>query len=293
MTNHRTSGDRYSGVPPPAQPAGIPADVCSRLADADRMMSLGRLVAGIAHEINNPSSFITINVQVLKDLYAGLLPELDARHDEQGDFPVAGLMYSQARTDIVHLLDGIETGALRIKDTIHWLQDYSRPTSAGVVTTVNLNDVVRAAGQLLHTFVRRSTHRFDTGYADSLPALAGDFQRLVQVVIALIQNACEALPDRDRAVRIRTHHDQAAHMATLVVEDEGVGIAAEDIARVFDPFFTTKQERGCLGLGLYAARQILAYHHALISCQSLPGEGTTVTVQFPLPPAHHSPQARP
>ncbi len=74
-------------------------------------------------------------------------------------------------------------------------------------------------------------------------------------------------------------------MAVLTIEDEGVGIPAADMAHVFDPFFTMKRDRGCLGLGLYVARQILAEHRATIGIASPRGEGTTATVRFPLPPS--------
>ena len=246
-------------------------------------MSLGRLVAGVAHEINNPSSFITVNVQVLKKLYAGLVAELDTRCSEQGDFPVGGLLYSQVRTDIVQLLDGIATGAQRIKETVHLLQDYAQPGAAGLDQRVELNEVVRAALQLLHPMVRRSTFHLETAYADALPALPGNFPRLVQVVVALLQNACEALPCRERAIRVTTQHDPAGHLLVLTIADEGAGIAAADMAHLFTPFFTTKQARGCLGLGLYVARQILTEHRATISIASPAGGGTTATVRLPLP----------
>jgi len=201
--------------PPLLESADMPTDVLDRLAAADKMISLGRLVAGVAHEINNPSSFITINVQVLKDLYSSFISELDVRCSEQGDFPVGRLMYSQVRIDIGHLLDGIETGAHRIRDTILFLQDYSRSGAAGMEQAVDLNDVVRSAKRLLHTFIRRSTAQFEILYAESLPTLNGNFQRLVQVVVALVQNACEALPDRERAIRITMQYNQAAHMVVL------------------------------------------------------------------------------
>jgi len=106
-------------------------------------------------------------------------------------------------------------------------------------------------------------------------------QRIEQVVVNLLLNACEALPDASRGVRLVTRCDGAPGWITLEVSDEGVGIAPEHLARVTEPFFTTKRETGGTGLGLSVSSGIVKEHGGTLALSSTPGSGTTATLMLP------------
>jgi polar amino acid transport system substrate-binding protein len=94
-------------------------------------------------------------------------------------------------------------------------------------------------------------------------------------------NACEALPDPGRAIRVASRHDREADVVRLVVEDEGVGIPPEHLARVTDPFFTTKRDQGGTGLGLSVSAAIVKEHDGTLEFRSPPSGGTTVVLSLP------------
>jgi polar amino acid transport system substrate-binding protein len=117
-----------------------------------------------------------------------------------------------------------------------------------------------------------------------LPAIRGDAQRLEQVVVNLLLNACQALPDRERGIRVATFLDPGRSQVVLEVRDEGAGIAAEHLPHLTDPFFTTRREKGGTGLGLWICAAIVEEHGGTLSFRSRPGEGTVVALTLPLLP---------
>ena len=153
---------------------------------------------------------------------------------------------------------------------------------------VDLNTVVRKATGLAANLIRKSTRRFSTEIAAHMPLFDGNTQRLEQVVINLVVNACQALPDRERAICITTF--ATAEHAGITVADEGEGIPAGLATRITDPFFTTKRESGGTGLGLAITSRIVRDHGGTITFDSTPGQGTTVRVTLPLEAETDSPQ---
>ncbi|HEO70628.1 MAG TPA: HAMP domain-containing histidine kinase, partial [Candidatus Hydrogenedentes bacterium] len=135
---------------------------------------------------------------------------------------------------------------------------------------------------LLNTMVRGSTRHFRAEYGEDLPPLRGDYQRLEQVVINLVQNACQALPDPEAAITLSTRYDAEENAVVLEVADEGCGIPSESLPHVTDPFFTTKRASGGTGLGLSIASSIVMEHGGRMTFDSAPGKGTRVSVTLPL-----------
>jgi signal transduction histidine kinase len=113
----------------------------------------------------------------------------------------------------------------------------------------------------------------------------GNFQKLEQVTINLIQNACQALTDQRQAIRVSTHHDAASNCIVITVWDEGAGIAPENLSQVQDPFFTTRHESGGTGLGLSISSRIVEEHGGTMNFESEVGMGTRVRVSLPVMPA--------
>lgn len=121
-----------------------------------------------------------------------------------------------------------------------------------------------------------------THYGADMPLLLGNMQRIEQVIINLVVNACQALPDRSRSITIRTSFDAPASEAVLEVADQGVGIAAENLPRLTESFFTTRREEGGTGLGLSVSARIVREHGGTLSFESSPGEGTRVILRLPV-----------
>ncbi|GFO69977.1 histidine kinase [Geomonas limicola] len=253
-----------------------------KLIQADKMATLGVLVAGVAHEVNNPNGLILLNLPILKDVYQDALETLEARYREQGDFLVAGLPYSRMRDEVPQMLADMSDGAARIKRIVEDLKDYARQDSVVRREPFDLNAVAQAAVRLVDTSLRRATTRFEAIYCTPLPQVSGNALRIEQVVVNLLINACQALPSSERGIFLATGYDLEAGEVRLTIRDEGVGIPPESLGRLTDPFFTTKRESGGTGLGLSISAGIVQEHGGSLSFDSPPGQGTTATLTLPL-----------
>jgi len=252
-----------------------------KLIQADKMASLGILVAGVAHEINNPNGLILLNMPILREVYQDAEDVLEDRYQEQGDFTLGGLPYSRMRNEVPCMLEEMQEGANRIKRIVEELKDFARQDTSAASGPVDFNVVVQAAVRLVDSSIRSATSRFETSYSPELPEIHGNAQRIEQVVVNLILNACQSLPDMERRISLATFHDQETAVVMLRLSDEGVGIAPEHIPHLTDPFFTTKRESGGTGLGLSVSATIVKEHGGSLEFDSDPGSGTTVTLTLP------------
>lgn len=253
-----------------------------QLLQASKMATLGTLVAGVAHEINNPNFLIMANTSVLRRAWRDVLDILDEYCEQAGDFMVAGAPYSTMRDEIVDLFAGTMEGAERIKRIVQELRDYARERPPDLSQSIDLNGVVKSATALLGNIIRKSTNRFSVQYREDLPTVSGDPQRLEQVVINLIQNACQALADADKGVSVRTYYAREPHAVVVEVADEGVGMSASELPRITDPFYTTRKDSGGTGLGLSISSSIIDAHGGMLEFESSPGQGTTARVVLPI-----------
>ena len=253
-----------------------------QLFQAAKMVSLGTLVSGVAHEINNPVTSALLNTQTLRKVWDGVLPVLDERSKAQGDFRVGGMTYAEIRERMPMLLTHIEDGTRRVRDIVTDLKDFARETPAERTDDIDLNQVVTKAVGLVSNLIKKSTNDFAVDQPPDLPVFKGSAQRIEQVVINLVMNACQALADSDGAVRVRTGRDEDEGCVFVEVADEGAGMPPEVIQRITDPFFTTKRDSGGTGLGMAITDRIVRDHEGKMSFTSAPGKGTTVRVRFPI-----------
>lgn len=253
-----------------------------QLVQADKLAALGVLVSGVAHEINNPTGLILLDVPILKRAHNDTERILEEYYAAHGDFTVGGLPYSEMRDEIPRILDGMQDGAKRIKRIVNDLKDFARRDDVADKTRIDLNTVVQTALRLVDPTIRKATNHLSVDYAEGIPPISGNSQRIEQVVVNLVLNACQALPDVDRGVSVSTRYNHTTMSAILVVRDEGVGIAPENLLRLTDPFFTTKRESGGTGLGLSVSDGIIKEHGGHLYFESTPGSGTTVTLALPV-----------
>ncbi len=256
-----------------------------QLIHADKMISLGVLVSGVAHEINNPNQFIVTNLSPLRRCMEDALPILDRYAQSEGDFMLGGRRYSMRRKQMQEMFGNIAKGAERIRNIVNELRDYARENPCDTLETVHLNNVVQSALALLSPLIKKHTRHFTVLYAQDLPPIQGIYQRLEQVLINLIQNACQALNNPKDSITVRTYHDLEQQAVCVEITDTGIGIEAEDLLHVTDPFFTTKRSSGGSGLGLSISSSIMKEHHGSLTFESQPGQGTTALVSLSVNPS--------
>jgi signal transduction histidine kinase len=252
------------------------------MAQADKLISLGTLVAGVAHEINNPNHVIQLNAPILSRVWENIQPVLDAHARSEEDFFIAGIPYSQLKQDLPQLISDIGSSAQRIKRIVGVLKDYSVKNENLALSQVQINQVMENALQLMQYKARKAAVCFDVTYGRDLPLLKADQQKLEQVFFNLLDNALHALPDTDKQVFVRTSHDPDANQIVVTVRDQGRGIPEDLISRITDPFFTTKRGKGGTGLGLSIVQQIISLHKGDLDIHSTPGKGSTFAVRLPL-----------
>lgn len=246
-----------------------------QLIQADKMTSLGILVSGVAHEINNPSSLLLLNLPVIKEVYQDAEEVLEAHYEHHGDFYLGGLPYSRMREVILPMLDDMLTGTNRIRRIVDDLRDFARQTPSELTEKVDLNNVVATAIRLVDNTIRQSCNDFSVSYEPALPLFSGNAQRIEQVVINLIVNACQALTSSEQSIRIRTY-SSSDNSVCLDVIDKGRGIDQDNLVRLGDPFFTTRREQGGTGLGLSVSHRIVEEHGGTLNYHSILGKGTRV-----------------
>jgi signal transduction histidine kinase/purine-cytosine permease-like protein len=252
------------------------------IRQADRMASLGILVSGMAHEINNPVSFIMLNSGVIQDAWRDVIRLVDERYGATPDLWIGRMPYASARTGIEKLLKGIRQGAVRVSGIVRNLKEYAKQTPLDMTGDVNLNKVLGTSLELLANDLRKATNALHVDIGPDLPLFKGDMLRIEQVLINLIQNAYQALRDRSEAIRIRTF--EVGTSVVFEIIDQGRGISKEDLDHVLDPFFTTKRDHGGTGLGLSVSAGIVEEHGGTLSIESVQGKGTRVELTFPAAP---------
>ena len=253
-----------------------------KLLQADKMASLGTLSAGIAHEINNPNQYILSNTTILNKFFNSVKPVLDRYEEENCDFSVNGIPYSEIREKLPIAISAIRKGSDRIKRIVEGLSDFARQNPDEKMSSIDLNSVVQSAERLVENMLMKSTQHFTMNLAADLPAIQGNFQRLEQVIINLLINACQALPDKSKRIEILTLYDHPKNVVVLKVRDTGCGVSKEDQRHIFDPFFTAQRDHINTGLGLSISKSIIDKHGASIEFDSELGKGTIVTLVFPI-----------
>jgi signal transduction histidine kinase len=236
----------------------------AKLAEADRLATLGTLAAGLAHEINNPLTYVLIQLAHL----ARLLPELENEHN------------SARLQHVKELARGALDGAERIRDIMTGIRTFSRIDGAAM-KPVDIRVPIEAALKLVSNELRHKA-RLVKQYAEPPLVLANE-GRLGQVFLNLLTNAMHALPDGtpdEHEVRTIVRTDEAGNLVVEIV-DTGSGIPAHILPRVFEPYFSTKPVGQGTGLGLSITRSIIASHGGTIDVTSEPGRGAMFRIVLP------------
>ena len=250
-----------------------------QIQQADKLASLGQLVSGIGHEINNPNQFIRGNIKILKQALEDIIPILDDWYAENPDLKIARLKYDFFRKHVMTLVDDMAHGSERIKSIVEGLRGFARKDEGLLVDCVDVNTLIESTTRLVHKEVHKRAE-IELNLSSDLPTFTGNSQKIEQVLVNLIVNASQAIPD-DRKGLIRVGTRQDGEDVVIEIADNGKGMSEKTRKQIFDPFFTTKRARGGTGLGLAIAYRIIEEHGGNIAVASKVGEGTTFTIRIP------------
>ncbi len=246
------------------------------LEQAQKMALIGRLTAGLAHEINNPAAVILTRVE-------RMLLEAEEKS------------YSSA---LKKDLESLQKHARRVADVVQKLLAYSRPDWAEFCA-LDINEVIKQSVPLIEYRLEARLLTLSLDLLQHLPRIYGNVNRLEEVFVNLMTNAIDASSPGGQIYITTTITDGPEKQVQVYVTDEGEGISPENLDKIFEPFFTTKPPGQGTGLGLYVTYQILKDHQASISVNSQPGKGTAVSISFPrwkevmTAPAHRRPLETP
>jgi len=253
-----------------------------RLRQMDKMAAIGTLASGIAHEINNPNNFILSNAQFISDIWPDINRILTCYAEENGEFFLGKLRFSEARAFIPKMLEGLVDGSHRINGIVTGLKDFARQEKTRMDQSVDINRVIEAALTMLQNQIQKHTDTFQCILTENLPLVKGSFQQLEQVIVNLTMNALQSLKHRESGVFISTSCARSIGQNIITVRDEGEGMTDEVRQAIFDPFFTTRLDSGGTGLGLSICFSIVKEHGGIIECESEPGKGSTFVVRLPV-----------
>ncbi|WP_168206067.1 transporter substrate-binding domain-containing protein [Geobacter sp. FeAm09] len=253
-----------------------------QLVQASKMAAIGTLVSGVAHEINNPNGLIYLNVTMLSDMYESIRHIMEDKFAKDGDFIVGKWQYSEVRENLEQLLSETLDASKRVGRIVEDLKNFSKRDNSELNEIVDINSATKSAIRLISTSIKQSTDFFSVSYDEKIPKIRGNMQRIEQVVVNLIVNACQSLAGRDRSITVMTRYDYDHRMAELEITDEGVGIASDQLQYIADPFYTTKREQGGTGLGLSVSSKIVKDHGGILTINSSVGKGTTAILSLPI-----------
>jgi len=256
-----------------------------QLIQSEKMASLGLLVAGVAHELNNPISYVHSNLEFVEEYterLAGIIeaykgannPEDQGRR--RGDEQKKTAKFEATLTTLKELISSCKEGAERVKKIVMDLRTFSRTDDIGLVPTDLHEGIESTLNLLAKQYKDRITVHRDYGNLPRVECYPGQIN---QVLMNLLQNAAQAIPDKGD-VWIKTISEGG--WAIIVIRDNGIGIAEQNLAKIFDPFFTTKPVGMGTGLGLSITYGIIEKHEGRIRVTSKVNEGTAFTVQLPI-----------
>jgi len=258
----------------------------AHLVQSEKMASLGQLVAGVAHEINNPLAYVSNNLAVLDRDVHHIAALIDLYRAHYGDSVPQAVLDAEQRIDLPYTLDNLDRllkssqqGLKRVREIVGSLRDFSRLDEAER-KEIDPNEVLQHSMEMVRYAIHQKEIDLRVDLAD-LPTLWCSPGKLNQVVLNILLNAIQAVGP-GATIEVRSRLDRDRDEIRFELADTGPGIPEAVLPRIFDPFFTTKPQGVGTGLGLWVGYNIVQEHGGRIEVESAVGRGTTFVVALPL-----------
>jgi PAS domain S-box-containing protein len=254
-----------------------------QMIQSHKLKALGEVVTGVAHEINNPVSFIANNIPLLEEMWTAVEPILasdGASHPDWGD---KGISYVEVCTNMKEIIEEFKIASQRIKRVITGLKEFARVDETVQKKPVQIEEVIQGVLIIVGAQVRKTVSRIDLYIDSNLPSIQGHFQKIEQVIANLLINAHQSVtPDRKGRIIITARNIERLNAILIEIEDNGIGMKKEVLDHIFEPFFTTRRDREGTGLGLSISYGLIKEHRGIIGVTSRPDIGSRFSIYLPL-----------
>jgi signal transduction histidine kinase len=256
-------------------------DSQQQLQQAQKMETLGTLVAGVAHEINNPINLIMYNIPLLQKIWTDFMPVLKERQQMEPNLRFGGFDYEFLDDNLVQLIADMDMAAHRVAKTVSDLKNFSRQSNVAEKASLQINSAVRNAMRLAQTTLRTSSVDVELHLGEDLPDIDGNLQSIEQIILNILINAVQSIDHDQGKIGVSTGFRNQDGRVFIRIADNGRGISDAIADKVFLPFITDKQSEGGTGLGLSVSYSLVKAHEGEIIFDTIPGSGTSFTVLLP------------
>ncbi len=248
----------------------------------EKLASLGLLVSGVAHEINNPNNFITFNIPILKSYLKAILANMSTQSKETTAKDWFGMNFTEFNEEVYSLIDNLEHGAVRIADIVSSLRALVRAETGGqALKPCSIQKLIGQVTSLCRSEIQKQVRSFIVECPEDLPMVILDAAALEQVLINLLINASHATDKDDSEIRLIVA-PIAGETLEIEVRDNGVGMTEDTLERIFDPFFTTKEPGVGTGLGLSVSHSLVNGMKGSLQVTSTPEVGSVFNLRIPI-----------
>ena len=254
-----------------------------QMIQSHKLKALGEVVAGVAHEINNPVSFIANNITMLEEMWKAVEPILASDGASHPDWSDKGIGYVEVCTNMNEIINEFKIASQRIKRVISGLKEFARTDETVEKKPVKIEEVIQGVMIIVGAQVRKKVSRVDIYVDSNLPPIQGHFHKIEQVVANLLMNAHQAItPERKGRIIITARIIERLNAILIEIEDNGIGMKKDVLDHIFEPFFTTRRDLEGTGLGLSISYGLMKEHHGIIGVLSRPNVGTRFSIYLPL-----------
>ncbi|MBW2090082.1 MAG: PAS domain-containing protein, partial [Deltaproteobacteria bacterium] len=253
-----------------------------QLIQSEKLASIGVLVSGIAHEINNPNNYISVNIPILRDYINTVIPIIDEYAEKHPDLEILHMSYAEFREDIIELLDNIQYGSRQIKSIVKDLKVFSKPDQDKPIEKIDLKPMFEKVVAFCRNKIGKTVKTFAVDIPENLPEMLIDRKPLEQILINLLINSANAFDkpadENSRVDLVVSMDDSKENQLIIEVSDNGRGMDEKILEKIFDPFFTTNPSEEGTGLGMYIVHNLTEKIGGRIQVESKLGEGSKFTV---------------
>ena len=277
----REPGGKIIGAIETVQDITDRSQLLSQLYQSQKMEALGVLIAGVAHEINNPINLIMYNIPLLEKIWKDVLPILNDQAVLYPQRKYGGLRTDFINNHLMQLISDMDVAAKRVATIVSGLKSFSRFSVQSEKIPIQINLAVENAIRLSQSTLRKLNVEIDLDMEKDLPTILGNLQSIEQVILNLVINAAQAIEHDSGNIRISTRLQPQDGSIRISVSDNGKGVNPAIADKLFDPFVTDKQEKGGTGLGLSVSYNLIKAHNGTITFESNQGKGATFHVLLP------------